>query len=272
MTVPILGKRKELIVQFLTHHGCLTTTHIATLLQLSKADTQNVLQSLQGKEKYVRCTRIGTPLVGVWQLTDLARKKFPCTADNICNRFASHWICANSVGLQFFHAAQKRGDECGPLWWTHEVNHTWGNGRTLSTDLVLDYETAHPDGKWASDRYLVEVDRGTRSTQRLLDQLERYAQYYDSGAWDANRKDTPGPYNNWPRILTVCCDQPPETTEKKIRRLLQLAQRTSILSPEIGCHITSYSKLATHGPHSEIWHPIPSNPDNTPTRFDTRII
>jgi hypothetical protein len=97
-------------------------------------------------------------------------------ADAAAGPLQRHTLALNDAAICFLRAARKRGDECGPLAWRHEVVHRLGygrRGRSLFADAVLTYVRLTTSEVVVEQRFL-ELDRATLSVDRLAAELARY--------------------------------------------------------------------------------------------------
>jgi hypothetical protein len=94
-------------------------------------------------------------------------------------RLMAHTIAVNDVGIAFMAAARERGEEFGPLSWSHEVAHPMSEGRGRRrrwkvADAVLTYLRSEGPETVVEQRFL-ELDRATRSAEGLARELALYA-------------------------------------------------------------------------------------------------
>jgi hypothetical protein len=205
------------IVASLAQHRVLTTEQVREIHLPDNHSrwAQQVLGRLRGAE-LVAFTRPPNSGQRLWFATErgvrLAREAHalegnlrPLQAAEVAGQLRAHTLAVNEVGIAFLRAARKRGDECGPLSWRHEVAHPLSRGRgrrrrTLFADAVLTY-LREEDGRLALEQRFLELDRATLTVDRLVAELARYAELH--------RARGPGGEAMWkeryPRLPKVHC-------------------------------------------------------------------
>lgn len=125
-------------------------------------------------------------------------------------------------------AARKRGDECGPLVWRHEVAHSLGRppGQRRTELLIADAQlTYQQNGPGEAVRFhyrFVELDRATKGSERLAAQLACYARLFHRTLPAADPLEEPEPawaklYPVFPAVLTVIAGQSQKRFERRRR-------------------------------------------------------
>jgi hypothetical protein len=176
-----------------------------------------------------------------------------------------HTIAVNDVGLAFVQAARKRGDECGPFDWLHEVAHSLGPPpgsrapEQLISDAVLTYQLAERGGSTSIAHRFVELDRANRSAAELARRIGRYARLYRRmiPSDDLGGESVPlweRLYPVFPALLVVLAGRARERLEDRRRTVLALCGEDPGLAgtPEVEVSICLLEDLASRGPFAPI--------------------
>jgi hypothetical protein len=209
-----------------------------------------------GRRKLWHVTDHGAKLALTSGLTDRPPKVL--TAVEASGALQAHTLAVNDTGLAFAHAARRRGDECGPLAWRHEVAHplTAGRGRRrrqLIADALLTYLLADNE-RLALEYRLLELDRATLTVDRLARKLARYADLYR--ATDTNGQPRwRAWYPAFPAVIAVLTGANRAALERRRRTVLALCRTDPRLSatPEVELSICLLTDLQGHGPFAPIF-------------------
>ncbi|HEX8689969.1 MAG TPA: replication-relaxation family protein [Solirubrobacterales bacterium] len=258
------------IVASLVQHRVLSTEKVRAIHHPDNRArwTQRVLARLRraGLVDSIQPPRAGRRL---WFVTDdgvrLAREAHaleatprPLEAREVAGQLQAHTLAVNDVGVCFLRAARKRGDECGPLSWRHEVAHPLSRGRgrrrrTLIADAVLTYLRGE-GGRIALEQRFVELDRATLSVDRLVAELARYAELCRA----MDRKGEPIWSEHYPRFPVVHCvlaGAPQPALERRRRSVLALLRSHPrvIRTREVRISICLLEDLQDRGPFAPIF-------------------
>jgi len=169
-------------------------------------------------------------------------------ADALANPFyVRHALASAGLHCALVRAAHAHPDHrCPPEWWRGETD-TQAQFDERGTPLLL-----RPDGYCryqAGDdihHHLVEIDLGTMRLPRLIEKLDRYRAYRQSGAWQTR-------YPVFPKLLLLT------TNRDRIRSLYhQLDPPT-----EFVLLAATHTDLQRHGPLAAIWQQ-PTQPEPRP--------
>lgn len=225
------------IVASLAQHRVLSTEQVRAIHHPDNRArwTQRVLARLRraGLVDSIQPPRAGQRL---WFATEdgarLAREAHaleatprPLEGREVAGQLQAHTVAVNDVGISFLQVARKRGDECGPLAWRHEVAHPLSRGRgrrrrTLIADAVLTYLRGE-GGRIALEQRFIELDRTTLSVDRLVAELARYAELCRA----VDREGEPiwgGHYPRFPVVHCVLAGAPRPALERRRRSVLAL--------------------------------------------------
>lgn len=258
------------IVASLAQHRVLSTEQVRAIhLPGNRVRwTQRVLARLRGAGLI---DRIQPPRAGqrLWFATErgvrMAREAHaleatprPLEAREVAGQLQAHTIAVNDVGICFLAAARERGDEFGPLSWRHEVAHPLARGRgrrrrTLIADAVLTYLRGE-GGRIALEQRFLELDRATLSVDRLVAELDRYAELYR--ALDRDREPAWGAhYPRFPVVHCVLAGAPRPALERRRRSVLALLRSHPrvVRTREVRISICLLEDLQEQGPFAAIF-------------------
>lgn len=173
----------------------------------------------------------------------------------------AHTLAVNDTAICFLEAARRRGDECGPFAWRHEVAHPLSRGRgrrrrALVADAVLTYLRLGEDGVSIEQRFL-ELDRATLSVDRLAAELGRYAELY--GLEDRHGEPLwRERYPVFPAVHCVLTGAPRATLERRRSTTLALLHSDPRLSrsPAVSISICLLEDLQRDGPFAPIFRDV----------------
>jgi hypothetical protein len=187
-----------------------------------------------------------------------------------------HTLAVNDAAIAFVKAARRRGDDCGPFAWRHEIAHPIGpppgRGRTpeqLITDAVLSYQLNAPDGATRMHTCFLELDRTTMSSDALADKLVRYARIFNYElAPEPGAEPVPlwqHSYRSFPGVVVVLDGPDRIALERRRRTTLAICAEDYELAetPEVAITICLLADLIEHGPFAPIFT-SPADPE-TPT-------
>lgn len=170
----------------------------------------------------------------------------------------AHTVAVNEVGIRFLEAARERGDEFGPLSWSHEVAHPLNHGRgarrqTLFADAVLTYLRLTEEEVFVEQRF-IELDRATMSVDALAAELGRYARLYRV-AGESGEPLWRERYPTFPAVLCVLAAARRELLERRRDTALALlrAKPEMSLAPEVTVRVCLAEDLDRHGPFAPIF-------------------
>jgi Replication-relaxation len=278
---PRLGAAAVGMLEGLDRHRLLSTAQLHTLYtpDSSVRWTQHLLGRLR-EAGLAEAARTPGGL-GLWYLTprgvaaiepvagDAGERRKAISPEQAAGPLQEHTLAVNHVGLAFVRAARKRGDECGPLAWRHEVAHSLGRppgqrrAELLIADALLTYQLNGP-GEEVSILYrFVELDRATMGADRLAEQLVRYARLYHRTLPADDPLDEPEPawaasYPVFPAVLVVLAGLPPDRAERRRATVLALlAEEDSLATAtEVSLAICSLDDLVARGPFAPIFHSL----------------
>ncbi len=240
---------------------------LATLATAGLADAATVRQGL----KLWYLTADGAEAVERVATRPEMRRKLT-RPEQATGQLRHHTLAVNDVGIAFVKAARRRGDDCGPLSWRHEIAHPLGPppGRRmpeqLIADAVLTYQLNDHEGPSFHYRF-IELDRATIPVDTLADKLAKYARLYRYTPPGSGRDESPRPawthsYAVFPGVLVVLAGQPAEALRRRRRTALGLCRSDPALgeTPAVDIAICLLEELQAHGPFAEIFH-APAHPD-----------
>ncbi len=188
----------------------------------------------------------------------------------------AHTIAVNDVGIAFVLAARKRGDECGPDAWRHEIAHPISAGsprrppQLVVADALLTYLQTDEEGALVMHQRFIELDRGTqRPAEQLAAKLARYTRLRTYTPSSTTVAETHGEplwrhyYRSWPHLLIVLADQSPARVEQRIARTLALYESDPAKGTRraIPFSFVSLDDLTRRGPFAPIFtNPTHSEP------------
>ncbi|HVX80405.1 MAG TPA: replication-relaxation family protein [Devosiaceae bacterium] len=261
------------IVASLAQHRVLTTEQVRKIHLPDNHSrwAQQVLGRLRGAE-LVAFTRPPNSGQRLWFATErgvrLAREAHalegnlrPLQAAEVAGQLRAHTLAVNEVGIAFLRAARKRGDECGPLSWRHEVAHPLCRGRgrrrrTLFADAVLTY-LREEDGRLALEQRFLELDRATLTVDRLVAELARYAELHRAKGpgGEAMWKER---YPRFPKVHCVLAEAQRPTLERRRKSVLALLHSHPQLAGARGPRISIclLDELRSEGPFAPIFREV----------------
>jgi hypothetical protein len=264
----------------LYQHRLLTTTQLHALYTPRSRPrwTRRVLEALKARGLVDRVQGPGT--LSLWFVTDAGadavetagpraeqrrRVTTPAQAEGLLR---AHTIAVNDVGIAFTLAARKRGDECGPDSWRHEVAHpiTAGSARKppqlVVADALLTYLQTAEDGGLVLHQRFIELDRGTmRPAEQLATKIARYTRLRYYAPPSAVTRDAAAEplwrryYRSWPHLLIVLADQSSRRIQQRIARTLALydSDPGKDRLTAIPVSFVALDDLATQGPFAPIF-------------------
>jgi hypothetical protein len=193
-------------------------------------------------------------------LTQPGRRLQRGGAAHAASALNAHTIAVNDVGLAFVSAARQRGDEFGPLAWTHEIAHpiatTPGRRAELViADAVLTYLQHLQGGGMAFHYRFLELDRATQPTAALAQKLARYAQLF---TYTTNKHKEPLWHRNYPvfpEVLVILTGAPAPALQRRAKTVLALCQADPLLqrTPQVAISIAQLDDLRAQGPWAAIF-------------------
>jgi hypothetical protein len=194
---PRLGQLHVEVLESLNQHRLLSTVQIH-FLHAPETTPRFVQQFVLGRLRSIGLVDGARARHGlkVWHLTRQGAEAVEAMSSRAETRhkvispaqaagpLQQHTLGVSEVGIAFVAAARKRGDECGPFDWRHEIAHPLGPGpgrrlpEQLISDAVLTYQLTEPDESTSLIYRFVELDRATRSAATLAANLGRYARLY----------------------------------------------------------------------------------------------
>lgn len=275
------SERELLIARLLYHHRLLSTQQLYEVVTPGR-DRSFISQllrplKLRGIISFVHVRQAGA--AKVWYLTAegaaaVSRdnkcgedRPYPITAGTAAGFLQAHTLAVNDVGISFFRAAQRRGHECGPFAWRHEISHQLeknANGRYVQADALLRYVTSQ-----AAFSFFIELDRSSTPIEELVAKLRRYATFYSYGPAQGSllssgvfgwRRD----YVVFPSVLVVFKDGQRAVSQDGVQRRMRIVQRIAEADPQIsaaldqGMHVgfTEFSVLEGKGPLAPIFQSL----------------
>ena len=175
-----------------------------------------------------------------------------------------HTIAVNQVGVEFVRAARDRDDECGPDSWRNEVAHPISQARgrrpaeLVIADALLTYLQTSSDGALALHQRFIELDRGTRTTERLAGKITRYVRlrHYAPASSGENAAEPlwRSYYRAWPHLLIVLADQSRQTMRQRVQRTLALqASDPAGRVGQVPVSFVALDDLSARGPFAPIF-------------------
>lgn len=177
-------------------------------------------------------------------------------AESASGPLQAHTLAVNDAAICFLRTARKRGDECGPLAWRHEVPHPLGQGRragTVFADAVLTYLRL-TDSEVVVEQRFLELDRATLSIDRLAAELGRYGRL-------RRVKDKRGEarwrsqYPSFPPVVCVLAGGSPAALRRRLDTAVALLQSDPDFAgtPDLSVRFCLATDLAERGPFSPIF-------------------
>lgn len=280
-----LGRSAVAILESLYQHRLLSTVQVHELHTPAASPqwTRRVLVSLR-QAGLVDVTRAPHGL-GLWYATERGadavetiggraeqRRKI-IRPEQAAGPLQAHTLGVNDVGLAFVKAArERRGHECGPFAWRHEIAHPLSERRgrrapeQLIADAVLTYQLAEDADSPPSYHYrFLELDRATIAVEDLAVKLTRYVRLYDFAPLDQHDGDgDPEPlwrrrYPVFPGVLVVLGgDLNRDSLERRRANLLSLARSHDELleTPEVEVAVCLLPELIERGPFAPIFRTV----------------
>lgn len=268
-----LSDLERQILAGLYQHRLLSTAQIHCLHRpdVSRRWIQRRLASLEQRGYVARVAGPTLPRPSRWFVSDAAAKTveaaglvrprpYRMTPERAAA--ASHLLDVNEVGVALTRAARVRGDEFDWRCWHNEVAHRYGRhtSEVAIADAVLHYTTRDADEAAVVWR-IVEVDRGTETTQELVGKLRNYAAVYHYTPRRRGRTDHPRlggwrrEYPAFPKVVFVFVDGPRYRARSRIQRLLGLYQADPVLSQAswLNATVTTLAELVEVGPFGAIF-------------------
>jgi hypothetical protein len=212
---------------------------------------RRVLRSLAERDLVDRVR--GPATRSLWYLTELGAdtieaagtlaepRRRVTTSAQAAGPLRAHTIAVNDAGIAFVRAARKRGDECGPDSWRHEIAHPISRSRgrrpaeLVVADALLTYLQVGESGGLTLHQRFVELDRGTaRPAEHLASKITRYARLRHYAGAPVSPGSLARPlwrsyYRSFPQLLIVLADQSPERIRSRIQRTLALHESDPML-------------------------------------------
>lgn len=236
-------------------HGLLSTPQLHALHTpgLTMRETQRKLRAL-GEGATPLLQAIGsadrTP-TSLWFLTPEGRRVLPgtrleqrprdVTPEQAAGGKQAHDLLVNTVGVAFVLAARRRGDECPPLAWRHEVDHPISTGsrgkraEVVRPDALLRYTLRGADGSRHATSRFIELDRNTMTTEDLEEKLRKYARLWSFRAPGESKPAWMASYSfGFPEVLLVLANgsrsgETRHTLEDRMDTLLAFAERDPVM-------------------------------------------
>lgn len=272
MVEPVTGWTRRLpavtveVLESIAQHRLLTTpqVHVIHTPHATLRWTQRLLATLA--EYGLLAAARGPGGVGVWFVTDsgaTAVEQFAVSRAeprrkviepaHAAGPLQAHTLAVNDVGIAYLTEARRRGDECGPLSWRHEIAHPTGGrrGAQLVADALLGYLATDPDADSVTlHQRLLELDRGTMPVEALLDKLRAYSRLraYEPG-W------RPWYPSGLPAVQVVLAGKPRAQLERRLRLLLALHAEDPVMKADrqLRVQLALLEDLTAHGPGAPIW-------------------
>jgi protein involved in plasmid replication-relaxation len=275
------------IMESLYQHRLLSTEQLRVLHtpDATAGWMRRVLRSLAERGLVDRVR--GPATHSLWYLTELGAdtteaagtraepRRRVTTSAQAAGPLRAHTIAVNDAGIAFVRAARRRGDECGPDSWRHEIAHPISRSRgrrpaeLVVADALLTYLQVTDGGGLTLHQRFVELDRGTaRPAERLASKIARYARLRHYAGTPAASGSLARPlwrsyYRSFPQLLIVFADQPRERIESRIQRTLALHESDPTLGDRADaseCHTGGVSvsfvaleDLITQGPFARVF-------------------
>jgi hypothetical protein len=274
------------VLELLWQHRLLSSSQLKRLVapEASDAYLSGILCELEQRQliAFVRMRARGA--AKVWFLTDRGGdvvaaaptkaepRRLILSQDSAAGGLQAHTLAVNEVGILFVEAARRRGDECGPLAWQHEIQHriAEGQGRrrsgaeSVQADALLNYAVILPEGRVELRYLFLELDRATEPADVLAGKLRQYARlYHHKPPTDADDPLAGEPgwrytYPLFPEVLVVLAGKPGPALERRISLVKALARQDPICrsTPEMQVSFTILDELAEHGPFAPVFIPL----------------
>jgi hypothetical protein len=184
----------------------------------------------------------------------------PLGAELAAGPLAAHALAVNEAAICFLTAAEKRGDDFGPLAWRHEVFHPISFGRrkrSLIADAVFTYLREAGEEIAIEQRFL-EVDRATLSVDRLAAELARYAELYRVREAKATEPLWRESYPVFPKVHCVLAGAPRRALARRRSTASVLLAADPLLSrtPEVSISICLLEELRQRGPFAPVFRDV----------------
>jgi hypothetical protein len=182
------------------------------------------------------------------------------TPEQAAGPLRAHTLAVNDVGIAFVVAARKRGHECGPLSWRHEIAHPIGRppgrrrGELLIADALLTYLI--PDGDLAGVHYrFLELERATIPTEALATKLARYGRLHRFAPEGAREPAWRAHYPAFPPVIALLAGQPRRRLERRRDHVVALCQadRDLARARQVSIALALLSDVAARGPFAPIF-------------------
>jgi hypothetical protein len=166
-----------------------------------------------------------------------------------------HTQGVNDAGIAFVVAARKRGDDCGPSSWRHEIAHPIGHGpgqhrsELLISDALLTYQW-HDDGQTTFHYRLLELDRATMPVDDLAAKLVRYGRLFRYTLPDEAAPLWTTRYPAFPGVLVVLANGTRRALEGRRGMVLALLADEDV--QDIRIDVCLLEDLMTDGPFAAI--------------------
>lgn len=179
-------------------------------------------------------------------------------ADDAAGQLHAHTLAVSDASICFLEAARERGDEFGPLSWSHEIAHplTRGRGRRrrqLVSDALLTYLLVG-EGEVSVEQRLLELDRATLPVDRLANRLARYAQLHEAKG-EGDEPVWRSWYPSFPPVLCVLAGGTRPVLERRRETTVALCRENPALtrSPEVAIWLCLLADLQAEGPFAPIF-------------------
>lgn len=277
------------ILELLWQHRLLSGSQLKRLVapEASDAYLSGVLCELKERELAASVRMRATGAAKVWFLTNRGGdvvEAAPTKAEprrlilspvNAAGGLQAHTLAVNEVGILFVEAARRRGDECGPLAWQHEIHHRISNGQgrrrsgaeSVQADALLNYAVILADGRVELRYLFLELDRATEPAEVLAGKLRQYARLYHHklpGDVDdplAGEQAWRRTYAVFPEVFIVLTGKPGPALERRITLVKALARQdpTCRSTPELRVSFTVLEELVDEGPFAPVLTTLVAN-------------
>lgn len=188
-------------------------------------------------------------------------------ADKVAAGTQLHTLAVNETCIQFTEAARHRGDNAT---WLNEVSHRVTNAigpdQYATADALLTLDLTPNGRRTTTMRILLELDRGTKPYDRIIDQMRKYLAYRkltngENGdktpAWHAKYPPIPSaPVGGFPLILWVFDCPNAERRMQGFRDLMtdrNYAPDLVAARNELWVLLTTRERLQEHGPYGAVF-------------------